>query len=544
MQHLEDFSNFELITEAEKKGFFSGLWSVLTLGGYVTSKMKNVFGLKSILIKSKLSKIESILHDGLKNLALVFPSERVIKANVEKNPAYKAVKSNQKVKNETTITLSKMLYEIEKAILMYEEDQDLNLMKEEIEDFCNDAAAGKAVVLPNFEVFQTEIKNHVKNLRLNKKIVQDMTQRLPRYELKNLALEASILVKTDEDYRKDSRLSLLFQKRKNAIYSKYEKFYDFDELNNWLDYDRFDPTSVKYREQVETAKKEGGALIKNNKISSIIPWQGFKPIVGGKYYIFFEENYEWRALLVELIATDGETNTQMFKPFGIYRVNRKTGFEFKKMTKKEMKNNSIFYNVDIIDTCVYLVQSDKLLFIKDEKIFTKTERVFKFSEVKVASDFNDVVFKTSELRGLGVLKMEEETEKIDTENWKKYELSNFQTGLNWIKKMIKQFLVAQQPQTAAEVKAKEPINADKAEGKYGKYSKSSLKVADEEYLQGIYNDLYNDFTAATKTMGNKMKDEDTHAFLKKFLKDNVYKLPRNYDEILSAATKAVLKRKK
>jgi len=344
VQHLQKYNDFELILENEKKGFFSNLWSVLTLGGYVSSKLKNVFGLKSILIKNKLNSIEKILKDGLGNLPQVFPSDRVIKAVVDKNDALKGVKTMSTAAtsaNQVGINvynqLYSLMYEIERAILIYEEDRDLNLMKDEIEEVCQETANGKKVEIPNLENFKKQIKEHAKSLRLNKKIVQELTQKLPRYELKNLALEASILIKAGEDYRRDNRLSLLFQKRKNAIYSKYEKFYDFDELNNWLDYDRFDPTSVKYREQIEAAKKTTNAIVKNNHISTVMSLQNFKPAIGGKYYFFFDEDYEWRAILAEMIAYDESAKTQMYKPYGMYRVKKSDNFEFKKMQRKKLK---------------------------------------------------------------------------------------------------------------------------------------------------------------------------------------------------------------
>jgi len=237
VQHLHNFNEFETINESEKKGFFAGMWSILTLGGYVTSKLKNAFGLKSLLIKNKLNGIEEILKKGLEHLTAVFPSQRVIQSVVDKSESLRKAKEQSQAskKNDvginTSQALSQLMFEIEKAILIYEDDKDLNLMKEEVEGLCQSVVNNEKVSIPNVETFKATIKSRTKDLKLNKKLVQELTQKLPRYDLKNLSLEASVLIR-NSDGSKDQRLTVLFQKRKNSIYSKYEKYYDFDELNN------------------------------------------------------------------------------------------------------------------------------------------------------------------------------------------------------------------------------------------------------------------------------------------------------------------------
>lgn len=506
----------------------------------MTSKIKNVFGLKSILIKNKLSKIEDILQKGLQNLPLVFPSQRVIKSEVEKNEALKKVNDltkMQKVGVDVYSKLFALLFEIDRAILIYEEDRDLNLMKEEIETLCTKIADGEKVTLPSIEQFKTDVKNHVKNLRLNKKLVQDMTQRLPRYDLKNLALEASLLIKSSEDGGKDSRLSILFQKRKNALYSKYERFYDFDDLNNWLDYDRFDPTSVKYREQIDAAKKITDKVIKRNKISDAIMIQNFKASVGAKYYFIFDEAYENRAILAEVIAIDESSGIQMYKPYGMYNVKKSGDFEFKKMSRKDMKN-SIFANVDFIDTKMYMMQNDKMFFIKDDYYFSLANRTIKIKDLTAESDVKEVTFYLNKLKGFGILKIDEEVDKIDTDNWKKYDVSMFQNGLNSLKDLLKKFF-------------KKSPNQEAAKEEKVKEAPKSNKDYNEQYLKSIKPSLIAAVTGASKTTGLKMKEDQINEFVTKFLnsvlknQNNDFKISKDsYKSLEAEAIKQLLKQSK
>ena len=518
------------------------MWSILTLGGYVTSKLKNAFGLRSMLIKNKLNRIEEILQKGLQHLTAVFPTQRVIQSVVDSNDHLKKVKEmsaankNNQVGINTYSTLAQLMFEIDKAILIYEDDKDLNLMKEEIEELCQKTINNEKINLPNVEAFKKQVKDRTKDLKLNKKLVQELTQKLPRYDLKNLALEASMLIKHSSEGN-DHRLAILFQKRKNAIYSKYEKYFDFDELNNWLDYDRFDPSAVKYKEQLDASKKQASSIIKNNRVSEATTMQDFRPKVGSKYYFFFDEQYEIRSIYAELVAIDQETGTQMYKPFGMYQVKKSDKYEFKKMGRKDFKN-SVFANVEFIDTNMYIVQGNKMFFAKDEAFFSKSEKTFKFKEAQNDAAVQEIAFKMNALKGFGIFKVDDgvKDDAIDTDNWKKYELKDFQTGLNAIKELLKTVLKNEKPKPTTPSEKTAPVEEPK----------KSNNELNKEYVKSIRSKLLEDLTSVGKNMGVK---KDIGLYVDEFLTDLVkqtgdYKIGKDYEKILKTATTFLFKKKK
>jgi len=170
--------------------------------------------------------------------------------------------------------------------------------------------------------------------------------------------------------------------------------------------------------------------------------------------------------------------------------------------------------------------------------------MYKFKEIGNESEVKEVTFYLKDLKGLGVFKIDDDVkgDKLDTDNWKKYELSDFQTGLNVIRTFVKKFYTAQaQPTTASEEAAK-----NQAEEKKGGFKNVKYKdhIADKEFLKSIYKNLLTDLTAATKTIGLKMKDDQLEEFVKTYLEKGEGKYPKNYEEILSNATKELIKRKK
>ena len=348
MKYLQDYSDFEQLYEREGgKGFFASTWSILTLGGYLSTKFKNIFGIKSILVKNKVGQIDKILSKSLVNLAHVLPSDRVLNAEVDKNPAFRKVKiqfNNKKISKVTYDKLFANLKEVEEAIMTYVESADLNLIKEEIE-----------------------------------KTKQILSVKILKQEL------------------------TLWHKLKNKLYSKYEKYYTVDDLNNWLDFEHFDPKTFKYIDAAAAqAKRSADALFKTNNISEPLPVEYFKPTKGEKFYIFFDENYERRALLLEMLENDN--GIQICKPYGFYQIKKNdSSFKFNLLNKKDMKG-SLFANVDIINTTVF-IYNKKMFFAKDQDFFTKKEeKPVKFKDInlndrdalnnvqKICQDFKIIAF--------------------------------------------------------------------------------------------------------------------------------------------------------
>lgn len=520
MKYLNRYNDF-INENQQSKGFFGSLWSVLTLGGYVTSKIKNVIGFKSILIKNKISAIQQILQDGLKNLFNIFPTERIIAAKVDKNSALQAVKtmssttSDKQVGINTYNKLRTMLFQVERAIMIYEKDTDLELIKSEIEKICNDVVEGKQ---PEFPDVETQIQTRIKTLRLNKKLIQELTQKLPRYDLKNLSLEASALIRTSTP-EQGKRLELLFQQQKNKVFSKYEKYYDFDDLNNWLDYEKFDPSSVKYREQIEEAKRVSDKIFQNNKISAVLTMQNYKPMIGEKYYFFFEEEREWRALMIELIGREG--NMSFYKPYGIYKIKKSGEYEFKKMVQRDLKK-SMLANVDIINTKMILFQ-DKIFFGKDGRFFGKTQKHSYDSVIK--ENLSDIIFNIKDLKGFGILKIDNDlsNDKIDTDNWKKYETSDF-------KKMMRA------------IQALEPMMVKKDEEQKEQQKKEVEEPRKKiRYNTNVRLTLIKDVEAFAKTMKMKLKETEIEDIVKKFLDKKGDEPAESYDELKNELCGKIIK---
>lgn len=545
MKYFQDYSDFEQLYEREGggKGFFASTWSILTLGGYLSTKFKNIFGIKSVLVKNKVSQIDKILSKSLVNLASVLPSERVLKAEVDRNPAFRKVKiqlNNKKISINTYNKLFANLKEIEEAIMTYVDNADLNLIKEEVEKNCDIATSDNVIIQPLSEL-QHEIKSITKDLRFNEKIVHALTQKMPRYDLKNISLEVYSLCKKEDDYKKyDDRLLTLWHKLKNKLYSKYEKYYTVDDLNNWLDFEHFDPKTFKYIDATQAqAKRSADALFKTNNISEPIPVDYFKPTKGEKFYVFFDENYERRALLLEMLEIDN--GIQICKPYGFYQIKKSdSNFKFNLLNKRELKG-SLFANVDTLNTVVY-VYNKKMFFIKGDDIFTKKdEKPIKLKDLNLNDRdvINNIMFDLKRINGVGIFLLEDKAQ-FDTNNWQKYTSEMFNKGLEFLKKNIIPKIKEEKP-TEAQPDQTQPEKEEKAEAKGG-FKIRKLKVADEAFFKEHAHALFADLSAVSKTTGLKFKEEQIKDFIKKFSEKNSGKLPNDYEKVLSAMTHELLKR--
>lgn len=522
MQHFQTFNEYQQINE---KNAFGSVLSFLTIGGYLSQKFKNVFGIRSVLIKAKVSKIRSILEKNLHNLANILPSQRVVQNNVNQNQALKRVKDLVRTKTvspETFQVLESAMFEIEQAILTYEKDSDLEIIKSEIEELCNNIT--KETKLPDLTKFEKEISDITKNLRLNPDIVNQLTQKLPRYDLKNIALEASLLAKSSDD--KDNRLTILWQKLKNQTYSKFEKFYNFDELNNWLDYDRFDPSGVKYRQEKEKAERAYNTFSKLNNITAQSPPSVFKSKIGKKYYFSFTENGESLAICAELIRVDDKI--EMYKPYGLYSIKAGTELKFD-LLKRNEKGKSVFSKMDFISTNMFMYEYKA--FFEKENEFMSRDNKYPYKSLDNASFVNEITFNLNNYRDLTIFEIDEKTQIESANMIRKYTPESFNNGLKCFKDKIMKHL------------AKKEENSEKPkEEPKGGFKIKKLKVADENYINSIYAKLMEDVINVNKRMGSKMKDDKLKEFVGDYLKKNVNKLPTDYDKILAAVTKELLKK--
>jgi hypothetical protein len=525
VQHFQSFNEYQQINE---KNVIGSILSFITIGGYLSQTFKNAFGIRSSLIKSKISKIKSILEKGLLNLQNVLPSKRVIQNNVNQNQALKRVKDLVRTKNiaaDIYSALEEALYAIEEAILTYEKDSDLDIIKTEVEELCNNIT--KEAKVPDLSKFNKEIDDITKNLRLSPDIVNQLTQKLPRYDLKNISLEASILVRAYEG--KDNRLAILWQKLKNQNFSKFEKFYNFDELNNWLDYEKFDPSGVKYRQEREKAEKQYNLFSKNNNVITQTPPSLFKSKVGKRYYFSFTENDESLAICLELIRVDD--NIEMYKPYGLYSI--KAGIDLKfELLKRNDKGKSIFSKLDFISTNLFMY--DYKMFFEKGNEFLSRDNKYNFSSLDNSSFINEITFNLNNFKDLTIFEIDEKTQVESANMIKKYNADSFTSGLKCFKDKILKHIVKKETSNTAKPVKEEP--------KEGGFKITKLKVADEKFMNSIHDRLVNDVTIVNKKMGSKLKDDKVKEFVGDYLKRNVNKIPNDYDKILAAITKELLKK--
>lgn len=524
MQHFQNFSEYQQINE---KSAIGNVLSFLTLGGYLSQKFKNVFGIRSVLIKSKVAKIRSILEKNLHNLVNILPSQRVVQNNINNNQALKRVKELVKTKAidpSVYQTLEKAMFEIEQEILTYEKDDDLDIIKSEIEELCNNIT--KETKIPDLDKFKKEISEITKNLRFSTDIINQLTQKLPRYDLKNIALEASILAKSSSE-EKDNRLAILWQKLKNQTYSKFEKFYNFDELNNWLDYDRFDPSGVKYRQERDKAIKEYGTFSKLNNIIAQTPPSIFKSKIGKKYYFSFTENGESLAICAELIRMDDKI--EMYKPYGLYSI--KAGIELKfDLLKRNEKGKSIFSKIDFVSTNLFMYEYKA--FFEKENEFLSRDNKYPYKSLDNASFVNEITFNLNNFKDLVIFEIDEKTQIESANMIRKYTPESFNNGLKCFKDKIMKHLN----------KKIEDSDKPKEDESKGGFKIRKLKVADENFMNSIHGKLVEDVINVNKRMGSKFKDDKLKEFIGEYLKKNVNKLPNDYDKILASITKELLKK--
>lgn len=294
MRYFKNYSQYHRLNEENVFGqVFSGIWNLLTIGGYIPDEFANTFGFKSNLIKSYARDLERYLKNTLidfiedQNLNLL-DSQMQKKLLELKNRTNKEKETLKEYKlYNKVITLLKDIEKIENINRAQEKENKIK----QLESIFNELDK-----LKDEQIEESLIKEAYKSYEdlfiKNDSLKQQLTARVKKTHLMYISYKAERIYTYREkgEEKTNNRLKRLWTIEKNKVLSEYENFYEIDTIIDYLQLSsgykkkmdqKIDNSIDRINTQTLSSSnvdiKKGLQPIKNND---------FKKLVPGNYYLF------------------------------------------------------------------------------------------------------------------------------------------------------------------------------------------------------------------------------------------------------------------